>query len=50
MYVSAMPVDVFKRLCPARWAADPFFAQLKELEGVPVRASHATASLGKEGI
>jgi len=36
MYVSAMPVDVFKRLCPARWAADPFFAQLKELEGVPV--------------
>jgi hypothetical protein len=36
MYVSAMPVDVFKRLCPAPWAALPFFAQLKELEGVPV--------------
>lgn len=39
MYVSAMPVDVFKRLCPAKWAAEPFFAQLKGLEGVPVRRS-----------
>eukprot|EP00929_Paragymnodinium_shiwhaense_P034438 TRINITY_DN18739_c0_g1_i1.p1 TRINITY_DN18739_c0_g1~~TRINITY_DN18739_c0_g1_i1.p1 ORF type:complete len:699 (-),score=146.04 TRINITY_DN18739_c0_g1_i1:210-2243(-) len=35
-YVSAMPVDVFKRLVPARWAGMPFFAQLQELEGIPV--------------
>ena len=35
-YVSAMPVDVLKRLLPPRWAAEPFFGQLAELEGIPV--------------
>ena len=35
-YVSAVPVDVFKRLIPARWSTDPFFRQLDELEGIPV--------------
>jgi 15-cis-phytoene desaturase len=35
-YVSAVPVDVFKRLIPAQWSTDPFFRQLDELEGIPV--------------
>ena len=36
MYVSAMPVDVVKRLIPSRWSAMPYFRQLDELEGIPV--------------
>ena len=35
-YVSAMPVDVLKRLIPAKWSQMPYFAQLDELEGIPV--------------
>jgi len=35
-YVSAMPVDVLKRLIPKRWSTKPYFAQLSELEGIPV--------------
>jgi 15-cis-phytoene desaturase len=35
-YVSAMPVDVFKRLVPKAWATQPFFRQIDELEGIPV--------------
>jgi len=35
-YVSAMPVDVFKRVIPKEWAWLPFFRQLDELEGIPV--------------
>ena len=35
-YVSAIPVDVFKRLIPARWSTMPYFRQLDELEGIPV--------------
>lgn len=35
-YVSAVPVDVIKRLIPARWSTDPFFRQIDELEGIPV--------------
>ena len=35
-YVSAMPVDVFKRILPAGWSKLPFFSQLRELEGIPV--------------
>ena len=35
-YVSAMPVDVFKKLVPSKWSTMPFFAQLDELEGIPV--------------
>ncbi len=40
VYVSAMPVDVFKRLIPTAWAPLPFFAQLKELQGIPVINIH----------
>jgi len=36
MYVSAMPVDVVKRLIPAEWSTKPYFLQLDELEGIPV--------------
>ncbi|KAL7447243.1 hypothetical protein ACHAXM_011027 [Skeletonema potamos] len=35
-YVSAVPVDVFKRLVPTAWSTLPFFRQLDELEGIPV--------------
>jgi len=35
-YVSAMPVDVLKKLIPTKWQHMPYFAQLNELEGIPV--------------
>ncbi|GMH85730.1 hypothetical protein TrVE_jg1699 [Triparma verrucosa] len=35
-YVSAMPVDVFKRLMPEKWAGNSFFKGVEELKGVPV--------------
>eukprot|EP00980_Cylindrotheca_fusiformis_P001067 scaffold293_cov135-Cylindrotheca_fusiformis.AAC.7 len=35
-YVSAMPVDVVKKLIPKEWSTMPYFAQLNELEGIPV--------------
>jgi len=36
MYVSAMPVDIIKRLVPNSWSSIPYFKQLSELEGIPV--------------
>jgi len=36
VYVSAMPVDIIKRLVPAAWSQLPYFRQLSELEGIPV--------------
>mmetsp|Transcript_19641 Transcript_19641/g.33009 ORF Transcript_19641/g.33009 Transcript_19641/m.33009 type:complete len:645 (-) Transcript_19641:117-2051(-) len=39
-YVSAMPVDVFKRFIPKNWSAMPFFRQADELEGIPVINLH----------
>ncbi|CAK9087498.1 15-cis-phytoene desaturase [Durusdinium trenchii] len=39
-YVSALPVDVFKRLLPAQWSSMPFFRQLDNLEGIPVINIH----------
>lgn len=35
-YVSAVPVDVFKRLVPTQWSTMPYFRQLDELKGIPV--------------
>ncbi|EJK62524.1 hypothetical protein THAOC_16861 [Thalassiosira oceanica] len=35
-YISAVPVDVFKRLVPAQWSTMPYFRQLDELRGIPV--------------
>ncbi|KAG8466919.1 hypothetical protein KFE25_008298 [Diacronema lutheri] len=39
-YISAMPVDVLKRLVPERWSTLPYFKQLDELEGIPVINLH----------
>jgi len=39
-YISAMPVDVIKRMMPKQWGQMPHFAQLKELEGIPVINIH----------
>ena len=35
-YVSALPVDVLKRVVPEAWSTLPYFRQLDELEGIPV--------------
>merc|ERR1719327_1795513 len=35
-YVSALPVDVLKRVVPEQWSTLPYFRQLDELEGIPV--------------
>ncbi|KAG2452505.1 hypothetical protein HYH02_002744 [Chlamydomonas schloesseri] len=40
LYMSAMPVDILKLLVPDQWKPNPYFAQLKELEGVPVINIH----------
>mmetsp|Transcript_14982 Transcript_14982/g.32956 ORF Transcript_14982/g.32956 Transcript_14982/m.32956 type:complete len:662 (+) Transcript_14982:50-2035(+) len=39
-YVSAVPCDIFRRIVPKEWAADPFFYQIEELEGIPVINIH----------
>ena len=39
-YVSALPVDVFKRLLPERWSKMAFFRQIDHLEGIPVINIH----------
>jgi 15-cis-phytoene desaturase len=39
-YVSAMPVDIVKRMMPKRWQNLPFFRQFDELEGIPVINLH----------
>jgi len=40
VYVSAMPVDIMKLMCPDPWRQMPFFSQLSELEGIPVINVH----------
>merc|ERR1711966_305550 len=39
-YVSAMPVDIVKRMVPAKWQKMPYFRQFDELEGIPVINIH----------
>jgi len=39
-YISAVPCDIFRRLCPEQWSTMPFFRQIDELEGVPVINIH----------
>jgi 15-cis-phytoene desaturase len=39
-YVSALPVDVFKRMMPKAWQNMPYFRQTDELEGIPVINIH----------
>lgn len=40
LYISAMPVDVVKKLVPTRWADMPYFSRLEKLVGVPVINVH----------
>jgi len=39
-YVSAMPVDIMKRMLPKAWSTMPYFLQMNELEGIPVINLH----------
>ena len=39
-YVSAMPVDIVKRMVPEKWQQMPYFRQFDELEGIPVINLH----------
>ena len=39
-YVSAMPVDIFKRFVPKKWQNMPYFRQFDELSGIPVINLH----------
>ena len=39
-YISAMPVDVMKRMVPKAWSTMPFFRQMDDLEGIPVINIH----------
>mmetsp|Transcript_13515 Transcript_13515/g.30123 ORF Transcript_13515/g.30123 Transcript_13515/m.30123 type:complete len:622 (+) Transcript_13515:98-1963(+) len=39
-YVSAMPVDIVKRMTPKQWQQMPYFRQFDELEGIPVINLH----------
>jgi len=39
-YISAMPVDIMKRMEPAAWQKMPYFRQMDELEGIPVINLH----------
>lgn len=39
-YVSAMPVDIVKRMIPEKWQNMPYFRQFDELEGIPVINLH----------
>jgi 15-cis-phytoene desaturase len=39
-YVSAMPVDIVKRMLPKNWQNMPYFRQFDELEGIPVINLH----------
>jgi 15-cis-phytoene desaturase len=39
-YVSAMPVDIVKRMIPEKWQNMPYFRQVDELEGIPVINLH----------
>jgi len=39
-YVSAMPVDIMKRMTPEPWQKQPYFRQFDELEGIPVINIH----------
>jgi 15-cis-phytoene desaturase len=39
-YVSAMPVDIVKRMTPQAWQTMPYFRQFDELEGIPVINLH----------
>ena len=39
-YISAVPVDIMKRMTPKPWSTMPYFKQMEELEGIPVINLH----------
>jgi len=39
-YISAMPVDIMKRMTPKKWQNMAYFRQFDELEGIPVINLH----------
>jgi len=49
-YVSAMPVDVVKRMIPKSWANMPYFRQFDELEGIPVINLHMWFDTKLQGV
>jgi len=49
-YVSAVPVDIMKRLLPKPWAKMPFFRQFDELEGIPVINLHMWFDRKLDGV
>jgi len=49
-YVSAMPVDIVKRLVPEEWQNEPYFRQLDELEGIPVINLHMWFDKKLQGV
>jgi 15-cis-phytoene desaturase len=49
-YISAMPVDVVKRVVPAAWSTMPYFRQFDELEGIPVINLHMWFDTKLKGI
>merc|ERR1719174_1397755 len=49
-YVSAMPVDVVKRLVPKRWQNMPYFKQMENLEGIPVINLHMWFDTKLKGV
>lgn len=49
-YVSAMPVDIVKRMIPKKWANIPYFRQFDELEGIPVINLHMWFDTKLKGV
>mmetsp|Transcript_14460 Transcript_14460/g.30555 ORF Transcript_14460/g.30555 Transcript_14460/m.30555 type:complete len:624 (+) Transcript_14460:23-1894(+) len=49
-YVSALPVDIFKRVMPKAWQKMPFFRQCDELEGIPVINLHMWFDRKLQGV
>jgi 15-cis-phytoene desaturase len=49
-YVSALPVDIFKRYIPKEWSTMPFFRQTDELEGIPVINLHMWFDAKLQGV
>jgi 15-cis-phytoene desaturase len=46
-YVSAVPVDIIKRLIPMSWQSLPYFRQLDELEGIPGASRNCLFDINK---
>lgn len=49
-YISAMPVDIFKRYIPEKWQNMPYFRQVDELEGIPVINLHMWFDTKLKGV